>query len=206
MRELPRMQREHGASFEWEAVQIDQAVPPGCWNELIDRLDEMKLLWNYVLFLEDDVKIPERGIGLLFDRLFAYKSKHPMTVGATYQTHVFRQPRSDKQPTRMSAIEWKDEEQALVRNCGWYALILDRRALQVFGRPMFVPQVDENGKSDPDQFVMGQDNYMTRRLTDMGWQIVAIAEQAIPHYYVEEYHYKTPLLDGWAGPHVIKSY
>ena len=200
------MQREHGASFEWEAHHLIQATPPACWNELIDLLDASPLLWNYVLFLEDDVKIPERGIGLLFDRLLAYKSKNPMTIGATYQTHVYRQSRSDKQPVRLSAIEWQDEEKALVRNCGWYCLLLDRMALQIFSRPMFEPIPDEKGKIDPNQFEMGQDNYMTRRLTDAGWQIVAIAEHALPHLYVEEYHYKTPLLDGWAGPHVIKAY
>lgn len=199
MDEIPRLQREHGASFEWESHHLIGATPPECWNELIARLDASKLLWNYVLFLEDDIRLPERGIGLLFDRLFAYRTVNPMTIGATYQTHVFRQARSDKQPQRMSAIEWKDEERALVRNCGWYCLLLDRRALQVFARPMFVPTPDAS-------FVMGQDNYMTRRLTDMGWDIVAVAERAIPHYYVEEYHYKTPLLDGWAGSHVIKAY
>lgn len=184
------MGEKFGDSFLWRHLQVVGLGPPDCWNGLITKLDNTPFPWNFVWFLEDDIVLPEGGLEAMFERLFAYRQVYPATVGASYQTWVHRFDRG-----RIPAISWRDESEGLILTCGWYCLLLDRQALQIFQRPIF-----------QERHIMGQDVFMTGALNNAGFRIVAVPGVSLPHLRVDEFKYKGWTNRQWAGPHKRSEY
>lgn len=194
-RELGAMSEKHGAGFGYRHVQIigetPLTPPDGCWNHLIRRLDNLAWPWNWVLFLEDDVELPEGALDLMFDRIFRYRQSAPNVVGATYQTWVERFDRGGMLP----AIHWLDEEKGFVAGAGWYCLLLERRALEILPRPAF-----------NEHLVMGQDQKTIQCINAAGWRVLAVVEHTLPHFKVDEFCYKAFSRDKWPGIHKRSTY
>lgn len=186
--ELSALSKRHGASFDYRHVQVIGRPAPECWQELVAKLDNAAFPWNYVLFLEDDVKLPQHGIAMLVDEIEKAREAEPKVMAATYETYVHRYNRGG----RIGALRMRPDKPFFVYTTGWYCLLVDRRAYEL---------VDHDYKS-----IQGQDIQFCKSVNRAGLRIVAVPGVEIPHYYVKSFRFKQFTNDKWTGAHERAAY
>lgn len=177
-----------GDSFSVHHVQTIGMKAPECWNDLIARLDNADYPWNHVLFLEDDIALPEHGLAMLFLEMLRARENDSRVMGATVQTYVHRYNRGG----RIGAIAPRKDQPHFVWTTGWYCLLVDRRAYEI---------VEHDYRS-----IQGQDIQFCKGVNRAGLRIIAVPGVEVPHFYVRTFQYKKFENVQWTGAHVRERY